>query len=204
MSWGAVVGATLGVAQSITANQAYIRQVGYETATKVAAIKATEEAFQADLDAFVIQNYLNESAAANAIAEAQRATGAQVRGVTQEITNKASSIVAQSGESVTGGISKARELSSFYSQASKVVGKVEEQGRGQVIKIADTLDKATQDIAAKSEQSYQKMLLSISGVSPYSSLQAPSVSDSLMAIGQGVQMGLQFEKNTSDIFATNK
>jgi hypothetical protein len=199
MAWGAVAGFALGIAQSIEANNAYMQQLGYETASKLAGISAIKDAYIADVDAMVVQNFLNEQSAQNAIVEVQRATAANVREAQLEVKKGASTLVAQSGESVTGGASKARELSSFYSRASKVVGKVEEQGRGQVIKVADTLDRATNEINAKAEQSYNKMLLALAGVSQYSSLQAPSVSGALAGMAQGVQMGTQFEQNVNDL-----
>ena len=202
MGWGEVAGMALGIAQNYESTQQYIRQTQYETQAKVAGINATKDAFMADLDAFVINNFLNEQYASNAIAEVQRTAGANIREATQVVTENASKILAQS-EGITGGASKARELSSYYVKASKAVNKIEEQGRGQVIKIADTLDKAKNDTAARIEQSYQKMLLSIAGVSPYSSIAAPSASEGISNVLSGIKTGTQLGQLQKDWSASN-
>lgn len=202
MSWGALVGVGLGMAQSYAQTQSYIDQLGYESAAKVASINAAKEAYIADVDAFVVQNFINEELAKNAIVEAERATGATVREAQVQIKEGEGKILAAS-EGITAGASKARELSTFYNKASKAVLGIEEKGTKQIIQIADTLDKATNDINAKAEKSYQQMKLAIAGVSSYSSLQAPSVADSLVNIAQGAQMGMSLQKNYADLTATN-
>jgi hypothetical protein len=202
MSWGALIGAGLGMVQNYAQTQSYIDQLGYETAGKIAGINATKDAYLADVDAFIVQNFINEELANNAIVEAERATGATIRETKVQIQEAEGKIQAKS-EGITGGISKARELSSFYNKASKTVLSQQEQGTKQVIQIADTLTKAKQDINARAEQSYQKMKLAIAGVSSYSSLQAPSVADSVMNIGQGALMGMSMEKSYNDLTATN-
>lgn len=202
MSWGALAGMALGAAQSYAATQSYIDQLGYETAGKVASITAAKEAYQADVDAFVVQNFINEELAKNAIVEAERATGATVREAQVQMREAEGKIQAAS-EGITAGASKARELSTFYNKASKAIIGVEEKGTKQIIQIADTLDKATNDINARAEKSYQQMKLAIAGVSSYSSLQAPSVADSLINIAQGAQMGMSLQKNYADLTATN-
>lgn len=202
MSWGALVGVGLGMAQSYAQTQSYIDQLGYESAAKVASINAAKEAYLADVDAFVVQNFINEELAKNAIVEAERATGATVREAQVQIREGEGKILAAS-EGITAGASKARELSTFYNKASKAITGIEEKGTKQIIQIADTLDKATNDINAKAEKSYQQMKLAIAGVSSYSSLQAPSVADSMINIAQGAQMGMSLGKNYADLTATN-
>lgn len=202
MSWGALIGVGLGVAQSYAQTQSYIDQLGYESAAKVASINAAKEAYLADVDAFVVQNFINEELAKNAIVEAERATGATVREAQVQIREGEGKILAAS-EGITAGASKARELSTFYNKASKAITGIEEKGTKQIIQIADTLDKATNDINAKAEKSYQQMKLAIAGVSSYSSLQAPSVADSMINIAQGATMGMSLEKNYADLTATN-
>ncbi|MCH9712846.1 MAG: hypothetical protein K0U20_09505 [Proteobacteria bacterium] len=202
MSWGALAGMALGAVQNYAQTQSYINQLGYETASKIAGITATKEAYSADVDAFVVQNFINEELANNAIIEAERAGGATLRESQVEVKQGASKIAA-TGEGITGGSSKARELSSFYVKASKAVGKQQDSITQQVIKIADASDKAKNDIAAKAEMSYQKMKLAIAGVSSYSSLQAPSISDSIVAIGQGAQTGMSLQQSYQDLTATN-
>jgi len=202
MSWGALAGMALGAVQNYSNTQSYIKQLGYETASKVAGIQATSAAYAADVDAYIVQNFINEELAANAIVEAERAGGANLREAQVQIKEGRSKIAATS-EGITGGASKAREMSSFYVKASKAVGQQQEQTTKQIIQIADTADKARNDIATKAEQSYQKMKLAIAGVSSYSSLQAPSISDSLVSMGQGAQMGISLEKSYGDLSATN-
>lgn len=202
MAWGTVLGLMMGAAQASSNTDQYIRTLGYETASKIGGMTATKEAYVADVDAYILQNFLNEEMAKNAIVEAERAGGAVVREAQVQVKEGASKIAAQS-EGITGGASKARELSSFYVKASKAVGQQQDATTGQIIKIADTLNKAKQDIAVKAEQSYQKMKLAIAGVSSYSSLQAPSIADGLSGLMSGAQMGSQFEQNMKDLTASN-
>ena len=104
MSWGALAGMALGAAQSYAATQSYIDQLGYETAGKVASITAAKEAYQADVDAFVVQNFINEELARNAIVEAERATGATVREAQVQVREAEGKIQAAS-EGITAGAS---------------------------------------------------------------------------------------------------
>jgi hypothetical protein len=202
MSWGALAGMALGAVQNYANTQSYIQQLGYETAGKVAGITATQEAYSADVDAFIVQNFINEELAANAIVEEERAGGATMR-ETQVQIKEAESKIAAGGEGITGGASKARELTSFYVKASKVANAQKDASTKNIIKIADTLDKSKNDIATKAEKSYQQMRLAIAGVSSYSSLQAPSIADTLLSIGQGAQTGMSLQKSYSDLTATN-
>lgn len=202
MSWGALAGMALGAVQNYANTQSYIEQLGYETAGKLSGIAATQEAYSADVDAFIVQNFINEELAANAMVEAERAGSANIREAQVQIKEGASAIAAKS-EGITGGASKAREVSTFYQKASKAVGQQQEGTTKQIVQIADSLNKSKNDIATRAEQSYQNMRMAIAGVSSYSSLQAPSVSDSLMAIGQGAQMGMSMEKSYTDLTATN-
>lgn len=202
MSWMAAAGLALGVAQNLEATNSYIRQLGYETAGKIAGMKATQEAYSADMDAFVVQNFLNEELANNAIIEERRAGGAAVREAMVEVKAGESKIAA-TGEGITGGASKARELTTFYVKASKAVNVQKDKTTKSIIQIADTLEKSKNDIAAKAEISFQKMKLALAGVSSYSSIQAPSVSDSLGNLLQGAQVGQSLNKSFADLTATN-
>lgn len=202
MSWGALAGMALGGVQNYAQTQSYIQQLGYETAGKVAGITATQEAYSADVDAFVVQNFINEELANNAIVEAERAGGAGVREAQVQIKEGASKIAAQ-GEGITGGASKARELTSFYVKASKATQQRQDATTKQIIQIADASDKAKNDIMTKAEKSYQQMRLAIAGVSSYSSLQAPSVADSLINVASGAQTGMSLERSYKDLTATN-
>lgn len=202
MSWGALAGMALGAVQNYAATQSYIDQLGYESASKIASIGAAKDAYLADLDAFVVQTFINEELAKNAMVEAQRATGANIREAQVQVKEGESKLLAAS-EGITAGASKARELGTFYNKASKAILGVEEKGTRQIIQIADTLEKSTNDINARAEKSYQQMKLAIAGVSPYSSLQAPSVADSLVNIAQGAQMGMSLQNNYADLTATN-
>lgn len=203
MSWGALAGMALGAVQSYAQTQSYIQQLGYETASKVAGITATKEAYAADVDAFIIQNFINEELASNAIAEAERAGGANLREAQVKVQEGASKIAA-TNEGITGGASKARQLTTFYTQASKAVNTQKDNTTRQIIKIADASDKAKNDIMAKAEASYQKMRMAIAGVSSYSSLQAPSISDTLINVAQGAQTGYSLEQSYNDLSATNR
>lgn len=202
MSWGALAGMAMGAVQSYAQTQSYIQQLGYETASKVAGITATKEAYAADVDAFIIQNFINEELASNAMIEAERAGAANVREAQVQVKEGASKIAA-TGEGITGGASKARQLTSFYTQASKAVNQQKAGTTKSIIQIADASDKAKNDIMAKAEASYQKMRMAIAGVSSYSSLQAPSISDSLINIAQGGQVGMDLEQSYKDLRATN-
>jgi hypothetical protein len=202
MAWGAVAGLVLGAAQSISQTNSYIKQLGYETEAKISAINASKENFAAEMDALVVQNYLNENSAANAMSEVARAGGANIREAQVQIKEGMGKISASS-EGITAGISKARELGSYIVKSSKALGGLQEQTRKGIIDIADRLDAATNEIAMKREQSYNNMLLAISNVSPYSSIQTPSASGMLTNMFSGAQLGKQFESNLGDIFATN-
>lgn len=217
MSWeAAAAGQVAGGIQSYQQTQAYIQQLGYETEGKIAAMAATQQAYAADVDAYVMQVFINEELARNAIEETERAGAATIRQAQVDIKEGASKIVA-TGEGITGGSSKARQLTSYYVKASKAVSGQQDATTSRVIQIADTLDKASNDIATRAEQSYQQMRLSIAGVSSYSSIQAPSFSDALNNSIQGVQTGLSLErsirnsitpvtdtsKNATDLSATN-
>ncbi|WMM95613.1 hypothetical protein CRP143_gp48 [Roseobacter phage CRP-143] len=203
MSWGALAGMAMGAVQSYAQTQSYIQQLGYETASKVAGITATKEAYAADVDAFIIQNFINEELASNAMIEAERAGAANVREAQVQVKEGASKVAA-TGEGITGGASKARQLTSFYTQASKAVNQQKAGTTKSIIQIADASDKAKNDIMAKAEASYQKMRMAIAGVSSYSSLQAPSISDSLINIAQGGQIGMDLEQSYKDLSATNQ
>lgn len=202
MSWAAAAGMLVGGLQSYSNTMSYIDQLGYESAGKVAGIAATGEAYIADVDAYIVQNFINEELATNAIVEAERAGGATTREAQVMVKEGASKIVA-SGEGITGGASKARELTSFYVKASKATNAQKDATTKQIIQIADAADKAKNDIATKAEKSYQNMKMAIAGVSSYSSLQAPSLSDSLIAVAQGAQMGMSLGKSYNDLTATN-
>jgi hypothetical protein len=198
MSWGALAGMALGAVQNYAATQSYIEQLGYETAQKIGGITATKEAYQADVDAFIVQDYINKELASNAVTEALRAGGATAREAQVQVKKGASTISAAS-EGITGGASAARRLTSFYSQASKEVGKEMDETRRQVIQIADAADKARNDIATRAEQSYNNMRMALAGVSSYSSLQAPSIGDTLNSLAQGASTGYGLEQNYNTI-----
>lgn len=202
MSWGALAGMALGGVQNYAQTKSYIQQLGYETAGKVAGITATKEAYAADVDAFIIQNFINEELATNALVEAERAGGANIREAQVQIKEGESKIAA-ANEGITGGASRARQLTTFYTQASKAVNQRKDATTKSIIQIADASDKAKNDIMAKAEASYQKMRMAIAGVSSYSSLQAPSVSDSLINIAKGAQTGYSLEQSYNDLSATN-
>lgn len=202
MAWGTIVGLALGAAQNYEANKSYIKQLGYETEGKIAGINATKDAYLADLDALVIESYINRELANNAAVEARRAGGANVREAQVAIKQGESKLQAQN-EGITGGSSKAREISAFYVQASKEVNKLQESTTKQVIQIADNLEKANNELNAAAERSYNNMLLSLAGVSPYSSIQPPSASAAASNLMQGAQMGTQFGQNMGDLFASN-
>lgn len=202
MSWGALAGMAMGAVQNYAQTQSYIKQLGYESASKIAGITATKEAYAADVDAFVVQNFINDELANNAIVEAERAGGATIREAQVQVKEGASKIAA-GGEGITGGASKARELTSFYVQASKITNQKKDNTTKQIVQIADASDKAKNEIMARAEKSYQQMKMAIAGVSSYSSLQAPSTSDALISIAQGAQTGMSLERSYADLTATN-
>lgn len=200
--WGAVLGAGLGMAQNLEAVDNYKKQLGYETEAKIASMKASSESYSADVDAIMVQNYINENYAAEAIAEASRAGVANQREAALQVDQAASTISAQS-EGITGGASQARQLSSFYTQASKKMGAMEDQTTSQIINIAENLNKSKNDLAVQERNSYNQMLMSIAGVSSYSSLQAPSASQMTQNVLGGISTGMQLEKNVNTMIAQN-
>lgn len=202
MAWGAIAGLALSAVQASENSKNYARQVELETQGKIAGINASKDAFAADIDALIIQNFINEELAANAIVEAERAGGANLREAQVEI-KKAESQISARNDGITAGASKARELTSFYVQASKEVNKTKDQTTSQIIKIADSLDNTTNELNAKAQQSYDNMRLAIAGVSSYSSIQAPSIAANLSNAMKGVQMGSQFETNINNLRAPN-
>lgn len=200
--WGAVIGAGLGALQNLEAVDNYKQQLGYETEAKISSMKASSESYSADVDAIMVQNYINENYAAEAIAEASRAGAANQREAALQVDQAASTISAQS-EGITGGASQARQLSSFYTQASKKMGAMEDQTTSQIINIAENLNKSKNDLAVQERNSYNQMLMSIAGVSSYSSLQAPSATSMASSVMSGVNTGMSFKKNIDILKAKN-
>ena len=192
--WGAIAGAGLGLLQNYTATNQYTRNIEIETEAKLASMAASKASYQANVDALILQGSINEMSAANAIVEAERAGAATVREASVEVKEGASTIASQS-EGITGGVSAARQLSSFYTKASKQIGSIKEKTTTQIIDIADRADAASNAIKAQEQQAYNSLLLSLAGVSQYSSLQAPSASTQLTNIMSGVSTGVTLEKN---------
>lgn len=199
---GAGIGLLVGAAQNYENNKAYIRQLEYETKDKIARIKASSAAFAADIDALSTTNFINNELANNAIVEAERAGGATVREAQVDIKVAEGKIQAKS-EGITAGISKARELTTFYTQASKAVNQMQDKTTSQIVAIADNRDKSTNANNAAAEKSYNQFLLSLAGVSSYSSIATPSSAGAVGNLIQGVNTGQKLQTNIMDLTASN-
>lgn len=199
---GAGIGLLVGAAQNYENSRAYIRQLEYETKDKIARMKASSDAFAADIDALSTTNFINNELANNAIGEAERAGGATVREAQVDIKVAEGKIQAKS-EGITAGISKARELTTFYTQASKVVNQMQDKTTSQIVAIADNRDKATNATNAAAEKSYNQFLLSLAGVSSYSSIATPSSAGAVGNLIQGVNTGQKLQTNIMDLTASN-
>jgi hypothetical protein len=199
---GAGIGLLVGAAQNYENSRAYIRQLEYETKDKIARMKASSDVFAADIDALSTTNFINNELANNAIVEAERAGGATVREAQVDIKVAEGKIQAKS-EGITAGISKARELTTFYTQASKVVNQMQDKTTSQIVAIADNRDKATNATNAAAEKSYNQFLLSLAGVSSYSSIATPSSAGAVGNLIQGANTGQKLQTNIMDLTASN-
>jgi hypothetical protein len=203
-NYGAYAGGALGLYQAYSNMNAAADAINAETEMKLAGIRGSKAAYAATTEALIFQQGVNEINANNAIVEIARAGAANKREVKVALREQEGKVLATTqSEGITAGNSQARQYRTFLNQSSKIMSKVDEDTRSQVIKVADTLEQSTIAIKLQEQQAYNNMLSAIAGYATSSSVQIPNLSDTLMTTLSGVQTGMSIQSSYKTLTSEN-